>query len=544
MATPPAAARSVLEVCIRLAPELTTAANELVQAVAERSLTAKEEGELGLFGLNFAAPSLQHRAQHSVLTAIEEGELELPVSNSLRHRSQRAALNLTADKALENFYQVFEKRASQLGINKNSVEYGRFFTSAQQMIRNAGDEKSKAEPSDENQRARSCFLRIKIETAVKELNKKIFAGMINACADKPLDQITIDDFKQTVAMIEMFFPEIPDVELVLRHAIIAKLGVIEFVRIITEFSNPTANAAKLFVKKAEIETALKAQRDAKEARRKELCGPNGFDGQIDDAFRRRERAKQELNLALDALLAEMSFNGLLKDGNIVALLAVSTNNPYVEAKKADLEAKVEAFGAASKDFDKLVAELHTIVQYRQNSNDIVGGDLFALDQQLTDAELTNEARRQITRTAGFYAEFLPVINQLRNANPAYDIALKDQFKHDVKAEHGLLRDKEKKIKDQLRALRGHSDGKAQAAWEALINAKKALGQDPANDVSKWQAFNAAEAAYKPIDEASRTLFKELATVQRRMREIENTLATPAKVELAFWRMMEKIAALR
>lgn len=144
-----------------------------------------------------------------------------------------------------------------------------------------------------------------------------------------------------------------------------------------------------------------------------------------------------------------------------------------------------------------------------------------------EADLRQEIREK------HQLEFGSLIENLRESGPAYDPSFKDRIVHDLKAEHGFLRSKEKKIKDQITGLRGPSNEKAQDAWEALNKAKEELSQDG----SKLQDFKNAEDAYKVINGARRSLFKELAAVHQRMSEIENTLATSAKIELAIWNLL-------
>lgn len=457
MATPPAAASTVpanfFDQAISLyqsiinpasnEDELTIALNELVKAVAGRSMNAP--------------------APHN-----------------------QAGLDLTTEKALENFYQAFEKRATQAGLSKDSKDFVVFAEIAQKMIRNA------------NYRIRTPDLALQIETTVaKFIEITVIAMMDELAGKKTLDQITPDNFKSTVAAISKVAKgQSPaNIEADLRRKIKEKHGS-EFLPLIEEFKN--LNLSRYQTLKAQIENALNAQQEIERAKETAintelapLTGDNGWNGSVDAAYRAKDNALAEYNAA-EAAYVSLRFVGA-PSVTRRALLTMGPNpSAELSAAHTDVLAKLRTLEAAETVFDVLNQECHTLI-----------------------AERTTIQSK---------------LRQIENDLAPYQVI------HDLKAKHGLLRAKEKRIKDQLRSVRGNCNEIAQAAWGALNKAKEELGQDPAN-VSKSQAFNAAEAAYRVIADASKILFKELATVQREMREIENIL--PTKIELPFKLLREK-----
>ena len=364
--------------------ELNTSTEALVKAVCQRSLTDAEKLEAN-------APKL------SVIT------------NSAQ--LFQAGLNLEAKAALENFYSVFAKRVDQLGVSKDSEEFGNLTKAAEQMIRNAGEvgRKALAESSKSLNKRQSFVVPMQVETTVAEFKKVAVLAMINEIAGKAtLEQITPDNFKSTVEAIAIVAPNQrpANVHAEIRRAIQEKHNV-NFPALIQEFSDVNADSRVNVAIRNGIKGALETDKRTQEtslaainAELAPLTGDNGFNGSVDAAFRAKEVALGEYNVA-EAAYKTLRFPGAPANVTRRDLIGLPLNpSAELSAAHANAVTKLQALEAAEAAYDALDERCQTLLTEKRT----VEGKLGQIALDLNDGQLAFAVRTTREKSLHFYQE--------------------------------------------------------------------------------------------------------------------------------------------
>jgi hypothetical protein len=371
------------------------ASAELVKAVAERRFTPQEAVQLNLPALQFT---------------------------DANNQTAYAQLNLNADQKLQEFYDIFKKRITQLNINENSADFGIYAGAAQKII----DDLSKSQELAAKLQ-NPATLGTKIETTKQGFNGKIFDDMTKAYADQAIGNITIDSFKQKAALIKGFFNAIDnvDIEAKMRQAIKAKHDTNAFDTIRAEFSNPAADAPRLVSAKAAIQTKLTAERTQLQTELDALRGNNGWNGTVNTAYQELQTAQREMDQAYNALVLSLNaFGGInANDRNgtiqfITQFLAAGnaastgiTNVAGIQTLLQTYTTKVQAFETKRTAHAALVTRLSEIAQYQNGTTNLSGGRLFQIDANLVPNAVEAAARAENGKVANFYNELNLIVGE-------------------------------------------------------------------------------------------------------------------------------------
>jgi hypothetical protein len=318
-----------------------------------------------------------------------------------------------AEKALTEFYTLFKERVKQLGSTEQSNDFGVYAAGAVQAIR----ERANATPFQVDGINLKEALNIKIETAVNGFNREIFYGMVNSFADKRIEDITIQGFKDQVVLIKGFFTSnsTVDIETALRKAIKAKHDSTQFNTIRTEFLNPAADAPRFVAARDALKAKLEAEKTALEAELRGLRG-NGFDGTMHTAFLERQAAEAEKNQAYTALvnafrlpsanLNENDVTGTLNTiisylGAATATSSAGTSIATIQGLLATYQQKAAAFETKKAAHDALGTRFNEIATY-SGSDVPSGGRLHQVTTGLQGNNLDRDARNELTTIANFY----------------------------------------------------------------------------------------------------------------------------------------------
>ncbi len=195
-----------------------------------------------------------------------------------------------------------------------------------------------------------------------EFNRMAFYDIINTFANRPLEQITIEDFKTTVATLQTTFKHrtIEDIEMRLRQAITKMYKYNDFINEIKQLENPTSNTVNSI--KSQIREKLRARKDRLEKELSRLRGPDGFSGTINAAH-------QEMNNASDRQTKQ----------------------------------------AAEIKFNRLLARLEEIAKYQPGTTNIVHGQLAQAYADLDETALNQAAQAEARKRVSFYRLLTVVI---------------------------------------------------------------------------------------------------------------------------------------
>ncbi len=380
--------------------KINVAVTQLVDSVAERNYSEEEAATKGLPRLRFT-----NAKDQEVYGARQEA----------------------SNKALSEFYDLFKARVTQLGITEQSNDYGVYAAAASKAIQESSSNLKSFTKVGGGVVPRTidttATLKTKIETTVKGFNSKIFYDMVNSFADQPIENITIQGFKDKVVVLKGFFSsnDTVEIETELRKAIKAKHDSVQFNTIHTEFLNPAANAPRFVAARAAIETKLNAEKTALEADLNALRGPHGFDGTLNTAFQERQTAEAEKNQAYTALVTafqQPTANLAVTDVNatlaaITAFLSgtsgATSNIAQIQGLLVTYQQKAAAFEAKKAAHDALFARLNEIATYNYGSSVVTGGKLHAVTTNLQTAALDNAARTEATKIANFFNELNQVV---------------------------------------------------------------------------------------------------------------------------------------
>jgi hypothetical protein len=328
------------------------------------------------------------------------------------------ALETQANTSLQEFHAAFKARITSLNVNESSAAFGKYTAAAQKLIRNLGKD-FQFQGNQQKQLAEKIKMGIKIDTTVESFNKKVFTDMVETFARQPLVNISIDGFKNQVALLKRYFNlnDQADVEAKLRLAIKANHDTLEIQNLSGAYANPDNATNTYFTAFRQVQQAvLTPTRDALEAERRRLCGPNGNDGEIDVAYRAQQAAQTVVTNAGNALSNTLAtalgnanalsvasavtfVTNLVNANAVVGGVPVSTFRTLI----AELETANAALTVATQAFNDKVARLAVIAQY-DNQGAIVGGELNEANANLQDTALDSFAGNQANRVANFYAE--------------------------------------------------------------------------------------------------------------------------------------------
>jgi hypothetical protein len=192
-------------------------------------------------------------------------------------------------------------------------------------------------------------LRYKISATKLAFKDKAFKDGITAYANQPLERITIDSFKQKVAWIQEYFPQMSGVEIEtqLRQAILLKHSTEALDAVKAEYTNSDYDTPYFIAVKDEIKTLLRVRQADLQTELSFICATNRFDRILYAAYERCE-AEVAMNQAKTELL--------------VLIQKLGIADPCITRKKTELQEKFDAFKAADKSYMDIAAELVEITQ--------------------------------------------------------------------------------------------------------------------------------------------------------------------------------------
>lgn len=201
----------------------------------------------------------------------------------------------------------------------------------------------------------------------------------------PCSSITINGFKNTREMLYRFFlDKLPYhiIEGTLRNFLATDANKIVMTVLSTEYLDVSATNRKFKKIQKALEVELHASKNEVDARIVEICGPNGNDGKIHEAY-------HACRASDDALAA-----------NFCALTNSNLFNTDTEmAHQANLHA-YRKHASAVKIYNHLCAELNTLIIW--TGAQITGGKIFELQRDIADP--VGAARRHSTKIGNFFAE--------------------------------------------------------------------------------------------------------------------------------------------
>lgn len=357
--------------------------------------------------------SLQPEMVEEILDRIDNQESRLDAEYACPRFSSFAA-PLTAEGTLwmkaEEFtynstlslYQTFKKRMRQLHVEFLSVAFMHNIIRFDHFL-----------VSELN--ALDYFRTGTLRTLQPILKRFVIDEAIESSAEQDIDKMTIGSFKERRDFISLHnFPETPvTLETRMRKAIkrhgtdqfVQRTAEIESVR--REFANPASNAPRFLGAQRSIIASLEQEKKELETKRFQLCGPNGFDGAIDAAYREKQQAKAKLVEALHAV------NGLISrhidavavgvNAELVLFHASHFSENLSSMVSAELFAAHAAYSLKTTRHSILSSALATIAQYDQTGQ-IIRGRLFEIAAALQPDTVASRARDEVTLLADFFGE--------------------------------------------------------------------------------------------------------------------------------------------
>ncbi len=200
----------------------------------------------------------------------------------------------------------------------------------------------------------------------------------NDFASLPASSITVDSYKRKVAELEVIFPDLSRtrIEVILRQAILNEHKD-AFAKLSECYADHFSAESRTFANNLRIQ--FESEKTALEMELGELCGPNGYNGTVDAAWRIMDHAERDLENA------EHNFRSCSEKCFPISVTCsaedlsklnfwnqeLKTAQEFYLSKKADLE-------QAKKEFDGVSARLNELAVW--SGNQLTGGKIF--DAQL------------------------------------------------------------------------------------------------------------------------------------------------------------------
>lgn len=354
----------------------------LVHHVGQRGLTSEEAGTAGVAGLTF---------------------------NRDLHQQDSAERMLAARAAEKDFFEVFQKRVTQLNVNKNSDDYGIYSNAAVK----AFEDYSKSDYVTQ-QLKYPKLMPIKISTAANNFSTKIFEDMVEVFADQPAVSITKETYADKVKAMKKFFPknEVSVIETALRSKLREKHSE-AFTKLATEYRG-TKHIATI---NKELADKFKKEQETIEADLKTLRGDTGFNGTVNAADKKLKDAAEALNKARTEFYSKYKdavgganyglFNGTAADDDLSNLDLTALVKPEVATALADFKTKRQVFAVAKKEFDDISEKLGKLAQWNDQGA-VIGGEYAEVQAKRAPQRFSQLVREESDKNAAFYASMLGV----------------------------------------------------------------------------------------------------------------------------------------
>ena len=240
-------------------------AGALVEALAQRPLTPREA---------------------------EAADARVSQYENAEEQSKAAAATLRAKKAQEQFYQAFKKDCAELNVYPDDVDNYAFcavhaITGLREAVGsvNAGQQ------------------RLKLPTAERYFDQRVFKDMVESFANQPIEAITIDSVKQQATSIARYFPDIyiKDIKDYMQKQIGHAHGQ-AFAQLANEFLDPSEHNPRVAAISEQLKVKLEAEQKALEAEFELLRQGDGNDAilAIADQLIKVRTHLQPQNLAISA----------------------------------------------------------------------------------------------------------------------------------------------------------------------------------------------------------------------------------------------------
>jgi hypothetical protein len=240
------------------------------------------------------------------------------------------------------------------------------------------------------------------------LGEQLFSDVINAYAQQPIEEITIDSYKDKIRkiMIHWLFGhsvfQLARAGLKLRQAILNVHGA-ALTAIGNEFSG-VANDRFLPIKD-DLRNARIGERNEIEKKLAHLCGPNSFNGAIHYAFETQMCAERHKNVCKSEYVFELK-KGLNPSEQKYDYLVIEQGKKVEAAFKAYTES-YEYHQRMSIKHDSLVAELAWLAVWKDGK--LCGGKKMEIEIALQDEKLSTDAEERCKKIGHFYHQLaLPI----------------------------------------------------------------------------------------------------------------------------------------
>jgi hypothetical protein len=310
-------------------------------------------------------------ATHDLAKAIFERGMIGPDIGSPKRLGDKQKSSMER-KNLNALYTIFKEYASKYNIKENSDEF------ANQSITISLNIRTLCQRLEES--VISYDVANKINSALGKFAEKTIESMIAEYANQPLEEITIENFKEKALYFKAPFAEIIKpifIERKMRQAIVAKHGPEEFNIIINALFISAENA---FV------TQLEEEKETLEDELFYLRGPNGFDGAIMDAYQKKEDSEAANNRFIDLV------------ARLTKIAVFNSDNCIIAGRLVEIEDSIKKI---DRNYD-LLQKLHIL-----------------LAEKNTDAaELAVEKRNELVDIPGFNIEIAKIYkfyNELSNS---------------------------------------------------------------------------------------------------------------------------------
>lgn len=245
--------------------------------------------------------------------------------------------------------------------------------------------------------------------SIHKLRDRFLDDAIESYAGQDIEKMTPENFMERAEFLSSYFPEFmlaDSVENLMRKAIKKReTAAIESVR--AEFANPSPDAPRFHQMQRSVTALLEQEREGLEKRRLELCGPHGFDGAIDAAYRTQLQARANLAATvrhIGGLIAKRC--GEFASGIDIGQYTLNTYSFFLnfgdvnttEVSRANME-----YTDAKAKHVTLVEELKLFAEFDETGQ-IVGGMLHSNERALQPDAIARRARFEMTRRADFLEE--------------------------------------------------------------------------------------------------------------------------------------------
>ncbi len=236
----------------------------------------------------------------------------------------------------------------------------------------------------------------------QEFSGKIHTDIIDQFAGKPIEEISIDEYKYLSSELPLWFTRTPQEthELFLRQAILRFHNKDEIEAIRDKYANPSEElltSIKIELKDERTESLMNVDEQINY-----LCGGN-FNGAIDAAYRLMRMREQKLNTVKSVYQSALMAQSQEKPNPL------SNGQIFINGTFETYKDKLKKFEEARNEFEDLKAEL---AQYAVWTNGVIsGGKKFELEAGLQEEKLTTDARAICKKNSEFYEQLGQPINE-------------------------------------------------------------------------------------------------------------------------------------